>query len=763
MIRLSPFILLILFACGSGTNGPGSDDHQRRWRAYTDSTKAIELADPATAVQRAQVALRMATEAGLTSEALESEQTMAYNLARMGDTAAVAILDRIVTTRAAAGDTAKLIHALRIQGDAYTFLVRMDQAAAALTRAVALATRTNNHAALASVYNSLGEVRARQGNNVEALALLQRGLAASLKSGDQDAIAVAYVTLATKQALSGNVQAAVANFDSCIVRSQKFGLPHRSAVAHANLAYLLTLQGDLPKAADHFQRAADMQEKMGDKDALSVALYGLANVLESMGEHVEAYHVFQRSLALERELGLTQRAALFEGGLAMVLLDMDSAELAVVGRDPSRKLAEALHLLNEAKAASTAMQHHEMTAGLELGIGRALLRMGKAMEAEAHLMNGTELYRMLGDRLGYARGQWHLGVWADTVQQEARALKHLTRAIEVADSTDNKEVAALAFDARHNVWRERGDPSRALVDKERAAALTEVMHNEANTAHVTRTRLNSLFLKEQEADSLEHARELADQERTAAAELQKQRNRTWLAVGVGTLALVVGALVYTIDRRRRQERVQRKTLQLEMQALRAQMNPHFLFNALASINGFIGRHDTETAKAFVARFAKLTRMVLENSRHTEVPLSKDLEALQLYLELEQVRSGNTFDFRIDVDPLLEPTDVFVPPLVLQPLVENAIWHGVANRDGRGTIVVQAALGDDRLVLSVQDDGVGRVSNPLQPSNGITDRTSLGTSITRNRLQLLAEQKGRPAELYYVDRTVGTHVELSLPI
>ncbi|MBK6543563.1 MAG: histidine kinase [Flavobacteriales bacterium] len=606
-------------------------------------------------------------------------------------------------------------------------------------------------------------MHARQGDYAEALALLQRGLEASLKSGDPDAIAIAYVTLATKQALSGKVQEAVANFDSCIVRSQKYGLPQRGAVAHANLAYLLTLQGDFPQAADHYQRAADMQEKMGNKDAMSVALYGLANVLESMGERMEAYQVFQRSLGLERELGMTQRAALFEGGLAMLLLEMDTAELIAAGREPAGHLPEALHLLNEAKEASKAMQHHEMTAGLELGIGSALLRMGRLPEAEAHLQNGSELYRRLGDRLGYARGQWHLGVWADSVHQDARALKHLTRAIEVADSTDNKEVAALALDARHNIWRDRGDASRALADKERAAVLTEVMHNEANTAHVTRTRLNSLFMKEQEVDSLEHARELADQERTATAELQQQRNRTWLAVGVGMLALVMGALVYSIDRRRRQERVERKTLQLEMQALRAQMNPHFLFNALASINGFIGRHDTETAKTFVARFAKLTRMVLENSRHPEVPLSNDLEALRLYMELEQVRSDNTFDFRIDVDPQLKPTDVFVPPLVLQPLVENAIWHGVANMDGRGTIVVQAALRDGRLVLSVQDDGVGRGNNPQQRSNASTGRTSLGTSITRTRLQLLAEQKGRPAELHYMDRTVGTHVELSLPI
>ncbi|MBK6543562.1 MAG: hypothetical protein IPG10_20335 [Flavobacteriales bacterium] len=152
MARIFLIIILYLSACSPGTNGTGSDQRARRWRDYTDSTKAIELADPATAVQRAQVALRMATEAGLTSEALESEQTMAYNLARLGDTAAVALLNRIVAARTTAGDTSKLIHALRIQGDALTFLLHMDQAAAALTRAVDLASRTNDQAALSSAW-----------------------------------------------------------------------------------------------------------------------------------------------------------------------------------------------------------------------------------------------------------------------------------------------------------------------------------------------------------------------------------------------------------------------------------------------------------------------------------------------------------------------------------------------------------------------------------------------------------------------------------
>ncbi|MBK6543645.1 MAG: histidine kinase [Flavobacteriales bacterium] len=107
------------------------------------------------------------------------------------------------------------------------------------------------------------------------------------------------------------------------------------------------------------------------------------------------------------------------------------------------------------------------------------------------------------------------------------------------------------------------------------------------------------------------------------------------------------------------------------------MNPHFIFNALNSINAFVQRNDPDRAGSFVTKFARVMRSVLENSRHAEVSLSEDLEALRGYMDLERMRMDKKFDFTVEVDPALDPEEVMVPPLVVQPFVENAIlaWHG----------------------------------------------------------------------------------------
>jgi LytS/YehU family sensor histidine kinase len=219
-----------------------------------------------------------------------------------------------------------------------------------------------------------------------------------------------------------------------------------------------------------------------------------------------------------------------------------------------------------------------------------------------------------------------------------------------------------------------------------------------------------------------------------------------------------------VDRKRRRERFEKEAATLETQALRSQMNPHFIFNALNSINAFVQRNDQDSASSFLGKFARVMRLVLENSRHAEVPLKDDLEALRGYLELECIRMGRKFDFTITVDPSLDPEDVLVPPLVVQPFVENAIWHGMAGKEGGGHINLHVAKHDGQLRWTIEDDGAGRHAPKFPPAEGTpTKKTSLGTAITRARLDLVQKQHGGKAGFHYTDLPQGTRVEVDMPL
>ncbi|MBK6543614.1 MAG: hypothetical protein IPG10_20630 [Flavobacteriales bacterium] len=162
----------------------------------------------------------------------------------------------------------------------------------------------------------------------------------------------------------------------------------------------------------------------------------------------------------------------------------------------------------------------------------------------------------------------------------------------------------------------------------------------------------------------------------------------------------------------------------------------------------------------------MMRSVLENSRHSEVPLQDDLETLRGYMDLERKRMQEKFDFTITVDDALDPEEVMVPPLVVQPFVENAIWHGMAGKEGKGHIRLNVEARGKQLLWIIEDDGVGRNArrNRRHSHRVIRQRkTSLGTAITRSRLDLVQKQHGGTAGFRYIDVPLGTRVEVEMPL
>jgi putative methionine-R-sulfoxide reductase with GAF domain len=209
---------------------------------------------------------------------------------------------------------------------------------------------------------------------------------------------------------------------------------------------------------------------------------------------------------------------------------------------------------------------------------------------------------------------------------------------------------------------------------------------------------------------------------------------------------------------------------IEMQALRAQMNPHFIFNCLNSINRYIVKSDQATASLYLTRFAKLIRLILDNSNSKSVTLANELEALRLYIEMESIRFEKQFSWRIDIDPEVHPDHVYVPPLIIQPYVENAIWHGLLHKPEAGRLSVRIGLnGPQALRCVIEDNGVGRARARELKSKTVTGNKSLGMKLTEDRLALLSRHAAWQATVDVEDlydssgAPAGTRVVLTLPI
>lgn len=242
--------------------------------------------------------------------------------------------------------------------------------------------------------------------------------------------------------------------------------------------------------------------------------------------------------------------------------------------------------------------------------------------------------------------------------------------------------------------------------------------------------------------------------------------------------LTLGAMIYLIYRLRvgqirKEEKLKtefnRKLSEVEMSALRSQMNPHFLFNSLNSINRYIVKSDPETASGYLTKFSRLIRLILQNSKSAAIPLSDELEALKLYIEMEDLRFENKFDYNIQLDPDIEADYLEVPPMMIQPYVENAIWHGLMHKESKGYLMVSIHKDRGSLKCIIEDNGIGREKARDLKTKSATTRKSMGMKITSDRLSLINDKYQKETAVKVEDLkdplgyAKGTRVTLTIPI
>ena len=242
------------------------------------------------------------------------------------------------------------------------------------------------------------------------------------------------------------------------------------------------------------------------------------------------------------------------------------------------------------------------------------------------------------------------------------------------------------------------------------------------------------------------------------------------------LLFIVSCIFWIVVRRvrliRREEKQKtafhKQLAEVEMKALRAQMNPHFIFNCLNSINKFILENDTDKASRYLSKFSKLIRMILENSEQPVIMLQRELEMLEAYLEMEANRFKTKFEYKISVDERINTNDIEIPSMLIQPYVENAIWHGLLPKEGKGILKIQISKNGHGLLCVIMDNGVGRQKASEFKEKKLLNQKSMGMKVTEERMQLISVTRGKKPGVKVFDLienavAVGTKVELSIPL
>lgn len=230
------------------------------------------------------------------------------------------------------------------------------------------------------------------------------------------------------------------------------------------------------------------------------------------------------------------------------------------------------------------------------------------------------------------------------------------------------------------------------------------------------------------------------------------------------VGICIAAILYYLYKRRihkieEELAIKDEMQKLEMAALRAQMNPHFIFNCLQSIQRYIMANDKDKAMNYLSDFAKLVRSILDASSSSKIALSKEIEMLENYLRLEQLRFNDSFDYSVNVNDNINPSKMMIPPMLVQPFVENSILHGFNGLNTKGDLSIKYSYkNDNQLLVEVEDNGVG-----LEAQKKIAGHKSFGSSITKRRLDIINENKNSQINYSKPQSGNGTKVELLISL
>ncbi len=357
------------------------------------------------------------------------------------------------------------------------------------------------------------------------------------------------------------------------------------------------------------------------------------------------------------------------------------------------------------------------------------------------------------------------------IQKEAYrdAIPFLKNSIEFADKKEDLIVQKDATRKLSEAYANVGNVYQANKTFQDYVGLIDKLYIKKQQEIAQAKRFNKKISENQNRiSSLEKDRELTEskmniayKDKQLAEEVNKRQLNLIYTLVAGILLLIL--LAYLQIRNSRQQKIANNLLALK--SMRSQMNPHFIFNALNSVNSFIADNDERNANRYLSEFAILMRTVLENSDEDIIPLTKEIELIELYVKLEHNRFKDKFTYHVFVDSNINLDDFNIPPMLLQPYIENAIWHGLRYKEEPGELLISMEIFDKETVrIVIQDDGIGRKKSKELKTENQLKRKSKGMITIKNRIAILNDMYKDKISVNVTDlfeNGEGTKIELFL--
>jgi tetratricopeptide (TPR) repeat protein len=581
--------------------------------------------------------------------------------------------------------------------------------------------------------------------------------------------------------------------------AKKINYKAEEATALLNLGIVNIISGDYPKALDFFSQAKVVYENelaVNVKDNRKLK-NGLARVYGSMGvvfseqsNYAKALQHHLKAVSIYEETKEEEKLARVYNNIGIVYRAQKEDFKALDYFSKAQKLQEKvgdptvgitltnignLHLkqnnLKEAEDYYTKAKFYFEKFPNPRGLGELYNNLGLLHKQNSNSSKALESWNLalqtfdlIDDKFGKSDTYLFMGEYFYEQNNWSEALFHAQKAAELSKQLNVLEGTALAEKLMSSIYEKLNQPTEAFKHFKLYKTAQDSLINHENIRKSVQAEMNYEFEKKETIKKKE-----AEKKALLLAEQSKRQTLQTIFTALFVLLMLgIAFLIYNRIQLKKNLTLQKELAEYEQKALHLQMNPHFVFNCLGSISSFIVQNGTDSAIKYLSKFSKLMRLTLEYSKESLIPIDKEMESLQNYLELEQLRFNNVFEFKISKSNDIED-DMAIPPLLLQPFVENAIIHGLIPKKENGTISIDFSIEKDNLVCTILDDGIGFEKSKEIKENLVAIHKSMALDITKKRLEMMEASTAQKANVEIKEiknelgEIQGTKVVLNLPI
>jgi len=547
----------------------------------------------------------------------------------------------------------------------------------------------------------------------------------AIKGKDGNAQGECYLVIGNINYVVEQYDLAVDNFSKALKIFQESEQTEKVFEIEGLLGKAYEANNELDKSESYYQSNAITAANTADTRKVRSSKRNLSRVYQKRGEENKAI----------MELEELRQMDISEGNIPEQLLTNQQLIEAYTANQPQK----ALDLSDENE--SMASFSEDTIALLNTLQGRAAIygQLGRSDDKIATLQQVIDVRKQQNDLAGQSDD--NLAISEVLLEQEniSDAIDFLEASIELSEKSGKIETRKEALKSLSSAYEKTGNVTLAYSTYKDYVVATEKSALEREQKILANLELmQSLTKRLQRIDMLENQQQLDDrtieilmQERFITENSLKQQRLIISSLIFGILALLIASVF--IFRSSQQKRVANQLLALR--SLRSQMNPHFIFNALNSVNSYISKSDDRSANKYLTEFSKLMRAVMENSKSDFVALSSEVQILERYIKLEHHRFTDKFDYTFSIDSEIDQDNIQIPPMLIQPYIENAVWHGLRYKDEKGYLKVEMQQGEN-LKIIIEDNGIGRKKSLEIKTKNQQESNSTGMKNIDSRLDII---------------------------